>query len=502
MQEGQAESQGAQLRRGSVIVDAADHTCDALAGAHTEVRPGETGFRLLTDGEEAFLARASLIACAQQTLDLQYYLFRADASGALLSNSILQAADRGVRVRLLVDGWSLIWRNAESALLNMHPNVEIRLFNPVSEVADGPLSRLLAVVTNPRRVNRRMHNKVFIADEKLVVIGGRNLADRYFGFSDDFAFRDIDVLCSGALVADIRASFDAYWNSPAARTLRSIGIRNRSAAEFARFRNRLAGIRKQRRIAAYEQRLARTRLAHSLGKGHLDLIWAQARLIVDPPDKVAGALAQQASPLEQLVELAQAVRQELLMVSPYFVPGERGMAVLATLRARGIRVVLLTNSLASTDITVVHAGYRQYRKRLLDIGVEIYESKPSSGNGVQLRELLRYGRASLHAKAYVFDRSHVVIGSLNLDPRSMLLNTEIGVLVSNVLFAQRVAEHVMILASDEYSYQLRKEGESGTLVWEDRQGEAQRRYLREPKASLWRRLIVRLFSWLPIEDQL
>ncbi|NIO40837.1 MAG: hypothetical protein GTO41_12035 [Burkholderiales bacterium] len=164
--------------------------------------------------------------------------------------------------------------------------------------------------------------------------------------------------------------------------------------------------------------------------------------------------------------------------------------------------MLVTNSLASTDIIAVHAGYRQYRKRLLDIGVEIHETKPSSHSRTQPRELLHYGRVSLHAKAYVFDRSHVVIGSLNLDPRSMLLNTEIGVLVSNVLFAERVAEHIMSLASDASSYRLCQEGEFETLVWEDRRGEQTTRYLREPKASLWRRTSVHFLSWLPIEDLL
>ncbi|UCH46891.1 MAG: phospholipase D family protein [Betaproteobacteria bacterium] len=481
---------------------APDRTCDVLAEAQTGGQSDETGFRLLPAGDEAFLARAWLIARSQRTLDLQYYLFSGDTSGALLSNSILQAADRGVRVRLLVDGWSLVWRDAESVLLNMHPNVEIRLFNPLAAAGDGPVSRLVAILTNAQRVNRRMHNKVFIADGKLVVIGGRNVDDRYFGFSEDFGFRDLDVLCSGALVKDICGSFDAYWNSTVAKTLRSAGIRNRSVAEFARFRSRLAGLRRQRRISRLERRLSQTRLAHRLAEGQLGVTWAQARLIVDPPDKVAGAAPQQASPLEQLVAMAQSVSRELLLVSPYFVPGERGMSVLTTLRSRGIRIVLVTNSLASTDIPLVHAGYRQYRGQLLDIGVEIHEIKPSSRGVARLREFLQPGRASLHAKAYVFDRSHVVLGSLNLDPRSMMLNTEIGVLVSNVLFAEQVAEYVRVLASDEHSYRLRLVGESSSLVWDDHRAQVQTRHLREPKANLWRRLIVRFLSLLPIEDQL
>ncbi len=457
---------------------------------------------MLTAGDEAFLARAFLIARARRTLDLQYYLFRGDASGALLSATILQAADRGVRVRLLVDGWPLIWRDSQSALLNTHPNVEIRLFNPVRGYAGGAIAGLAGMLASVRRLNRRMHNKVFISDGRIVVIGGRNLADRYFGISADFGFRDMDALCTGALVSDIAASFDAYWNSDSTRTLRSVGVRNRSAAEFARFRNRLAQLGKRRRIAEFENQLARTRLAASFARGELEWEWGRAHLIVDPPEKIADAFSRSPSPLEQLVELAQSASRELLMVSPYFVPGERGMAVLADLRARGIRVLLVTNSLASTDVVAVHSAYRRYRQRLLEIGVEIREVKPfATGEGPRAH-LFGHGRGSLHAKAYVFDRRHVVIGSLNLDPRSMNLNTEIGVLVSSEAFAGQVRECVNVLASPDYSYRVRLDSDSGGLVW-DEQGRGDReRFVHEPLAGWWRRAVVSFFSWLPIEDQL
>jgi len=420
-----------------------------------------------------------------------------------LSNSILQAADRGVRVRLLVDGWPLVFRRSETALLNSHPNVEMRLFNPVYDYSTGPLRKLGGLLAGSVRANRRMHNKVFIADGKIVVVGGRNVGDRYFGMKGDFEFRDIDVICAGVLVKDICASFDAYWNSPVSRTLSSIGIRNRSAAEFARFRNRLAGLRKQQRIADYEARMSKSALASALSSGKLDLCWSLARLIVDPPDKVSQLVPSQLSPLEQLVELAHSVSRELLLVSPYFVPGERGMSVLAILRSRGVRVVLITNSLASTDIPLVHAGYSRYRRRLLEIGVEIYETRRFFNAGMRQKKLLWFSHASLHAKAYVVDRLQVVIGSLNLDPRSMFLNTEIGVLVSNVLFAGEVARYVEELASADCSYRLAMEGESRNMVWEaDYDNGKPTRYLREPEAGLWRRLVVYLASWLPIEDQL
>ncbi len=485
-----------------VVDDTREWTCDDIAGPQNRAQSGQSGFRLLTAGDEAFLARAFLIARARRTLDLQYYLFRADASGAMLSAAILQAADRGVRVRLLVDGWPLMWRDPQSALLNTHPNVEIRLFNPVTGYGGGALAVLTGMFASVRRLNRRMHNKVFIADGRIVVIGGRNLADRYFGISADFGFRDMDALCTGALVAEIAASFDAYWNSDSTRTLRAVGIRNRSAAEVARFRNRLAQLGKRRRIADFEAQQAQTRLAASLARGELDWQWGRARLIVDPPEKISGAFSGNASPLEQLVELAQSATRELLMVSPYFVPGERGMAVLSDLRARGIRVLLVTNSLASTDVVAVHTAYRRYRRRLLDIGVEIREVKPfATGDGPRVH-LFGHGRGSLHAKAYVFDRKHVVIGSLNLDPRSMNLNTEIGVLVTSEAFAGQVRECVNVLASPDYSYRVRPGDAPGGIVWEEAEGRGGERLGHEPLAGWWRRAVVFLLSWLPIEDQL
>jgi len=249
--------------------------------------------------------------------------------------------------------------------------------------------------------------------------------------------------------------------------------------------------------------LSKTALAQSLSRGQLGLTWSPARLIADPPDKISGLAASQLSPLEQLVALAQSVSHELILVSPYFVPGERGVSILATLRARGVRVVLITNSLASTDIPPVHAGYRHYRRRLLEIGVEIHETKRFFNSRRKHAKLLQLSHASLHAKAYVIDRAEVVIGSLNLDPRSMMLNTEIGVLVSNVLFATQVARFAEDLASGACSYRLSLEGESKNMVWEgdNREGNAVR-FLREPESGLWRRILTLFASWLPIEDQL
>ena len=473
-----------------------------LAAAQSRARPGQTGFRLLLDAHEAFFARLFMISRAQRTLDLQYYLFGGDMTSTLLTGSILRAADRGVHVRLLVDALSLVGRDYQAAVLNMHPNVEIRLFNPVAGHAGGFVARMIGMISSPRRLNRRMHNKLFVADRQFAVMGGRNVGDRYFGAGEDYVFRDVEVMAFGEVVNDISASFDTYWDSEIARTLKSLGVRNRSMAEFGRFRNRITTLRKRQRSVDYERELSRTALAASLSACDLNLTWADARLIVDPPGKITGAFPQGPSPFEQLAALAQAARKELLLVSPYFVPGERGMEILASLRSRGVRVVLVTNSLASTDVTAVHAGYRRYRQRLLDLGVQVHETKPTQAAASRLGKLLGVSRASLHAKVYVFDREHVVIGSLNLDPRSMFLNTEIGVLISSAAFAGEVASSVSLLSSSYYSYKVGTEGASRSVVWEDVDASVTHRILREPKANWWKRVFVWLLGWLPIEDLL
>jgi putative cardiolipin synthase len=493
----------ARVRSISPLLDERDGlTVDALVAKLNGGIAGQSGFKLLTLGAEAFLARAVLAARAQRTLDLQYYIFRTDTSGSLLFAIILRAADRGVRVRLLVDGFNLIGRDYHAAVLNMHPNVELRLFNPVAGHAGGPFRRLVGLVTEPRRANRRMHNKVFIADGKMVVLGGRNVADRYFGASDEVGFGDIDALCAGAVVADICASFDGYWHSSAAKTLQSVGIKSRSMAEFGRFRHRISQLRKRQRDSAFGKRLADTKLAQELTEAGLDLTWASARLIVDLPDKVTGVRQEGFSPFDQLTELAEGAKHELLLVSPYFVPGDRGMSVLAALRARGVRIRLISNSLSSTDVIAVHAAYRRYRYALLKIGVEIYEIKSLPYQGRKRRELFASGRASLHAKVYIFDRARAVIGSLNLDPRSMFLNTEIGVLIQSVSFAGEIGDCFDLLASPDYSYRVYLQDTSGRVVWIDRQDEVDIQVRREPGASFWRRLAAFVLGWLPIEDQL
>lgn len=477
-------------------------TVDDLVAAPSGEHTGQSGFKLLIDGAEAFLARAVLASRARYTLDLQYYIFKGDTSGNLLYSIILHAAERGVRVRLLIDAYNLIGRGYQSAVLNMHPNVEIRLFNPVAGQGIGLLARMLGMVTSLKRLNRRMHNKVFVADGKLVVLGGRNVGDQYFGASVDVQFGDVDVLCAGSIVEDICASFEGYWNSDSTRTLSSVGIRNRSVAEYGRLRQKLLALGRRHRRSGYGRRLANTGLAHALTNHGFELCWSSAQLIVDPPDKVTAHRTSGTSPFEQLTKLANNASRELLLVSPYFIPGERGMSLLAALRARGVRIRLFTNSLASTDVLAVHSGYRRYRRNLLKMGVEVFELKPRLIRQRPRGRLFGSSRASLHAKVYVFDRAQVVTGSLNLDPRSMNLNTEIGVLIESAAFAEEVVDGISGLASPENCYRLELSGSAAKLAWIEISGNERIEHRHEPETGVWRRFAATVLGWLPIEDQL
>ncbi|MEX0959737.1 MAG: phospholipase D family protein [Burkholderiales bacterium] len=477
---------------------------DAFA-PEVAAHPGQSGFRLLATGLDAFVMRVALAESAQRTLDMQYYIFHADDTGALLTEALLQAADRGVRVRLLVDDYNLVGRDWLAAALDAHPRIEVRVFNPFVAGARGTVSRLIAFLRDPVKLNRRMHNKSFIADGRLAIVGGRNVGNEYFDADRELGFGDLDVLAAGPVAGEIAASFETYWSSESARSLRFLGIRRRGRRILRRFRAALDKRLEKVRRSQYATRLRDTDLAKQLTGSHLDLEWAKADLIADEPAKVVLPV-ERGEPQSQgfLGLLAQESIQEVILVSPYFVPGERGMASLRSLRARGVRVRILTNSLAATDAPVVHASYRRYRQALLELGAEIHEFKPvvRPPRGARPR-LFASARASLHAKAFVFDRRKMVIGSLNLDPRSFFLNTEIGLIIQSEALAGQVAAAFEQLAAPTYSYQVTLSAvRGGRLRWRTQEDGIRVSYDGEPQAGLLRRLLAWGAGLLPIEEHL
>jgi putative cardiolipin synthase len=456
--------------------------------------PGESGVEYLRFGPMALKARLALADLAEQSLDLQYYIWDADISGRLLADRIVRAAERGVRVRVLLDDHSIVDRDTTIARLSAHPNIEIRAFNPFR----GRSSRLGDLLTDPSRVNRRSHNKIMIADNAIMIVGGRNIADHYFGVHGESNYRDLDTVAAGPVVRDASAVFDDFWNSPFAvpyeASVDTPPTRAEADAQIARGRARMASeplpfpIDEEVGAVTADMEAVRDRLT-----------WAPVQVLYDPPEKAQDTTSRRIfSALDALVSNAQ---KEVLIENAYFVPRDHGVEVTAALHARGVRVRVLTNSLASNDVVAVHSGYQKYRDGLLENGVEIYELRPDS-TMQQLRwsPLSSKSRAGLHSKAMVVDRRYVVVGSYNLDARSADINTELALLVDSPAFAEKVAEFFEDGVKPQNSYRVTLE--RGRLQWTTSDGGTMRVYTKEPETSWSKRFTAGVLGILPIHSML
>ena len=473
-------------------------------------QPSLSGFVTLERGLDAFVARAGLAQHAERTLDLQYYIVHGDTSGLLLLGRVFAAAERGVRVRLLIDDWTLADADKALAQLDAHPAIEVRLFNPTAHRSWWTLRRWLEVVGDFSRINRRMHNKAWIADNTAAIVGGRNLGDEYFEARDDLDYHDLDLLATGPVVREVSSSFDRYWNSEFAVPLaafRSVegGDAQRAAlgAWFAAHEARVAG-------SPYAKALAGAPLIDRLRRGEVDWRRGEARVLADDPAKLRlpeddPALRGEGRRLlltGQLDALAPRPARELRVVAPYFVPGAEGVAAFGALVRDGVTVRVLTNSLMSNDVLPAQAGYAKYRRALLEAGVALHELKPSGpgrDGGVRIRDtLVGSSRAALHEKSFVIDRGTVFVGSLNLDPRSIRVNTEVGVLVRSEALAADVAAIFDRNASPDSAWRVTLH--DGQMAWEDRDASgATRRHDTEPDSSGWRRFLQRVYAILAPE---
>jgi len=444
--------------------------------AAASVPNGElSGFHLVASGAEALQLRLLLIESAVQSVDLQVYQFKSDASGRALMRALRDAAARGVRVRLLLDDLYTAGDDALWLGLAAQSGIEVRLFNPFLSGRDSQLGRLLDSALGDERLHRRMHNKLLIADGAMALAGGRNIADAYFLPAAQGSFVDIDVLVAGALLPQVSQSFDLFWNSDYSHELRSVvddalSAPARRAALAVELGRPCAGPECK---AVERLRQAETPLAQGFAQGLLPMRLALANAASDSPAKieneeVAADIAMLATSGSQVrLLVAQAIQQasrELVIVSPYLIPGSVGVAGLAALRERGVKVTLLTNSLAATDEPMVHLGYRKYRAALLREGVALYEWSPARGDRVW-RELLVGGTVlRLHAKAALIDREQIFLGSMNFDPRSRDLNTEFGLLIHSRELAEEL--HAMLLRlMSEGAYRLQLDEDGRTLRW-------------------------------------
>jgi putative cardiolipin synthase len=454
---------------------------------------------LLPSGEGGYFARAALAMLAERTLDAQYYIWESDITGRLLARRVLEAADRGVRVRLLLDDLNLGGRDAVVAMIDRHPKIEVRLFNP-SGTRSAPSLNFL---TDFGRLNRRMHNKVFIADNAAAIIGGRNVGDDYFEIDNATNFRDLDLLMAGPIVEETSRSFDQFWNSPWAVPVAALIEDEAAPAEREDTGESLTAAIPGLAGSTYRLEVTEERVAAALAKAPDDLIWAPAELYFDAPERAAGSPVREVS--EGLRLALAEVEQELLIENAYFIPGDAGVATADALEERGVKVRVLTNALA-TNSAPAHAGYARYRDDLLRHGVELYELRPDARSTRPDWPLITVeSLAGVHTKAAVLDREAVFLGSFNLDPRSRDLNTEIAVLIASPPLAEHVAEYMDTGVQPDTSYRLElQERESGgeQIVWlTDMEGE-DKRYTTEPGAGVWRRFSAWFISLLPIENLL
>jgi phosphatidylserine/phosphatidylglycerophosphate/cardiolipin synthase-like enzyme len=457
--------------------------------AEDETGRNLSGIRILSTGEEAFASLITLADHAERTLDIQYYIIHEDESTRTLLHHVRLAADRGVRVRVLVDDLNTAGEDRRFMHLSSHANIEVRVFNPFTAGRFSNWTRFIASATDIRRINHRMHNKLFVADNALAITGGRNIGDAYFTLDPRSNFIDLDVVAAGPIVPALSASFDEFWNSkyaiPIATVASSVEAETNSAPPV------------EAEISA-----SGNWLEHEVEAHKLKLLWVPATVLADQPAKIASEAAPdvEVTIANDISTLMSTADQELIIISPYFVPGTEGVALIRQLISRGVRVRILTNSLASTDSPLVDIGYARYRVPLLKLGVDLREMRPKLGQKRARFHPFRSSNASLHAKALVIDQKIVFIGSLNMDERSARNNSELGLIISSVEIAHEVTGLLDDISTDG-SYKLQLD-QHGRVEWVSGDAGSQKIWHTDPGTSRTERLWLKLLSPFAPDDLL
>lgn len=491
----------------------------------------DSGFALVNSAELAFTSRMALINASEKTLDIQYYAIHADETTLRMFDALRAAAARGVRIRILLDDFNTVGKNVQVLKLAFEKNIELRLFNPLPGGRGSLFFRILGSLKDMDRIQRRMHNKIFVADNAVAITGGRNLGETYFGQGEATNFIDADVLAAGRIARELSHSFDLYWNNPLAYPVQSLMTAeqleamkppaaapptgqvkpvNGEAGAFAGGAPAKPAKSAVRKVTALDGSVSVAEpLPDSTNLALLEWIWAPSTLLVDKASKIAADAdeveASQDTTVDGLLQLMAEAKSDLLIVSPYFVPGQRMMDQLAAIRQKNVRIRVLTNSLASNDAPAAHVGYARYRKELLGLGIELYEMRAEQeGTLSGFSSLGSTGsaggsRASLHAKIVVLDDSLLVIGSMNLDLRSQLQNSEVALVIrSRKLSADTTRLIEPALAKGAYKVEL----QDNQLIWRAPQGSQLKDSRTEPDASLGLKLMLMLIGPLAPDEML
>lgn len=441
-----------------------------------------SGIRLLSSGEEAFDSLITLADNAQRTLDLQYYIIDDDESSRIVLQHVRMAAQRGVRVRILVDDLNTAGQDGRFMRLGEMPNIEVRLFNPFPGGRFAMWSRFLFSAYDIPRINHRMHNKLFVADNSIAITGGRNIGNQYFTRGRRYNFVDLDVIAAGPIVAQLSKSFDRFWNSRYSYPISSVDApvpTEREPKLNTAGTGPEGGNFLQREIAA----------------GYLRLDWVPATVLADRPVKIASETspAEERTIANNVAALIRSAKKEVLIISPYFVPGKKGMALMRSLVERGVHIHILTNSLATTDAPIVDVAYSRYREPLLKMGVDLRELRPKIGEARPRFHAFGRSSAGLHAKAIVIDDRTVFIGSLNMDARSAHTNTELGIVFKSPAIAGQVT--ALFDAIARYGcYKLKLIGHSDKIEWIGEGPGAERIWYHDPDTTFLERLAVELLT--------
>ncbi|HIG43735.1 MAG TPA: phospholipase D family protein [Gammaproteobacteria bacterium] len=481
-----------------VILDTQDTYLGRTVADDLRGKPeGHSGFVTFPNGIDALAARLLMAERAEKTIDAQYYLLKSDTVGSAFISVLLKAADRGVRVRLLLDDIFTSGYDAGIAGLSSHPNFEVRIFNPFANRS----ARFLDGITSFRRINRRMHNKSFTVDNQVTLIGGRNIADEYFGARSDAKFSDLDVLAIGPVVEEVSHMFDDYWNhersAPAAAFAK---MPDDPAAELARLRTTLDDMRKTVLKTRYAEAVTDVILDY-IESDEDELVWAPYTLTVDSPDKsIKSKSAEAASITTPLFASIANAEKEVIVISPYFVPRKAGIEAFSNISAKGVEVTIITNSLSANNQFSVHGGYAPARKPLLKNGIRIYEARADATIAGSEFATDDDAKATLHTKAFVVDGAQIFIGSFNFDPRSAKINTELGVIIHSSQMAQKLVEFLAVAIPDQ-TYEVFLD-ERENVRWRTLEKGEIVVFDKEPNTTWGQRFVATIMRMLPIRGQL
>ncbi len=455
---------------------------------------GRSGVRLVADGPESLALRLILADRAERSIDAQYYLLHDDASGHLFAWHLLKAAERGVRVRLLIDDMDTAGYDAMMAALDQHPNFEIRLWNPFRR---GP-GKMIASAFEFDRINRRMHNKSMTVDNAVTLVGGRNVGDEYFAAKSESNYNDLDLLGAGPVAREVSEVFDSYWN--AEHAIPAPAVAQTDALTLDEAKAKLGQLAGAAGLSDYGSALKHA-VRESLVQGRLDLDWVPVEVISDPVEKTGGEARQEDIVAARILPYIRGAEDSLFVASAYFVPREQGTELLSGLAERGVAVTVLTNSMDSTDVLPVYSHYARSREPLLEAGVNLWELRSEGPRPDRERLGLGQSLSSLHTKAFAVDRHWLFVGSFNWDPRSVAINTEMGVLIESPKLAAAAVEQFR-KGIRQNAYQLRL-GTDGNIEWLDHSPDGTTLVHRsEPAESGWRSFKSRIFGVLPIGGQL